>query len=277
MDAIEEVRAPYPSFWQSLLIVGIALLMMIACSPLFALVAMIDTELAAMFYYLAAFGLTFYFAHTIRKRRMGTSTYNFRFAPWWLVFPLSFGSIALLLSVVAPIQSLIPMPESIQTQLGTAFEATSWSTFVYFAMAAPLLEELVFRGIILDGFLKRYTPLTSIVLSSLVFGLAHFNPWQFVTGFVIGLFLGWVYFRTRSVGACFVVHMAANSAAFLLRLLIASAAEAGEPAGPDTIGEMSPSYIAICFALWCVIAASVYTLRREFNKHGRAPAEAAIA
>ena len=209
------------------MIVGILIVISVACSPLLALGAWIGDEPTLMVYYLTAFGLAFYIVNSIRKRRLGASNYKFQIGSWRQIFPLAFGSIALLFGVIAPIQSLIPIPEAMQATFRAAMGATGWSTFVYFVLAAPLLEELIFRGIMLDGLLKRYGPLTSIIVSSLLFGLAHLNPWQFVTGFVIGCFLGWVYLRSGSVGACIVIHMAANFSGFVLRIYLKFASGAG--------------------------------------------------
>lgn len=44
-------------------------------------------------------------------------------------------------------------------------------------IAAPVLEELIFRGMMLEGLLKKYSPVTSIIISSILFGVAHLNPW----------------------------------------------------------------------------------------------------
>ena len=266
MDTFEEIPAPYPTIWQSVLIAGIVVLMSIACSPVLLLGSWIGYEAAVMVYYLSAFGLAFNIVHSIRKRRLGASNYNFQINSWRLILPLVFGSIALLYGVVAPISNLIPMPVAMQENLQAAVGATGWPTFVYFVLAAPLLEELIFRGIILDGLLKRYKPFTSIVISSLLFGLVHLNPWQFVTGFVIGCFLGWVYYRSGSVGACILIHMAANFSGYVLRLFFKFNMDADQQGGMlDFSGGLTPGYIALSAMLWLVFAASVYRLRREFD------------
>ncbi len=93
-------------------------------------------------------------------------------------------------------------------------------TFLTMVVAAPIFEELIFRGIILDGLLKRYKPLKSILVSAMLFGLVHLNPWQFVTGFIIGIFCGWVYYNTRSLLACILIHAAANVTGFFMRFII---------------------------------------------------------
>ena len=64
---------------------------------------------------------------------------------------------------------------------------------------APVLEEMLFRGVILRAFLQRYSRGAAIAHSAGVFGLAHMNLYQFVAAFTLGLLAGWLYERTRSL------------------------------------------------------------------------------
>lgn len=75
---------------------------------------------------------------------------------------------------------------------------------------APVLEELLFRGLILRGLLLRYPASTAIVHSAALFGFAHFNVYQFFVGFSTGLVLGLAYQRTRSLWPCVLLHAAFN-------------------------------------------------------------------
>ena len=72
---------------------------------------------------------------------------------------------------------------------------------------APLLEEILFRGIIQKGMINNgVKPITAIVLTSLFFGLFHLNPWQFVGAFLLGLVLGIVYYKTQSLLMPILLH-----------------------------------------------------------------------
>lgn len=77
---------------------------------------------------------------------------------------------------------------------------------------APVLEEMLFRGIILRSFLRRYRRSYAIVGSAALFGLAHLNVYQFAVGLVLGLISGWLYERARSLWPCIFLHAAYNSA-----------------------------------------------------------------
>lgn len=87
----------------------------------------------------------------------------------------------------------------------------SWGGILYIAVLGPVLEELMFRGAITRELLRKFSPATAIVISGLLFGLVHFNPAQSVVGFLMGMLLAWLYYRTRSVVPGIVVHVLNNS------------------------------------------------------------------
>lgn len=82
------------------------------------------------------------------------------------------------------------------------------------ALVAPLVEEMMFRGAI-QGYLMRRcsNPWTAIVVSALVFGVIHMNPVQVVYATLLGLVLGWIYYRTRSLLSVIAGHVLNNSVA----------------------------------------------------------------
>ncbi len=108
-----------------------------------------------------------------------------------------------------------PMPEFIKDMFGEMGRKDIY-TFLTVVVVAPVLEELLFRGVILDGFLKRYNANKSILVSAFLFGLIHFIPWQAFPAFLIGIFLGWLYWRTRSIILCIFLHAFNNLMATLV-------------------------------------------------------------
>jgi len=74
-----------------------------------------------------------------------------------------------------------------------------WGAFMKVAVVAPIVEELIFRGLIFQGFRKNYNGFVAVVMSALLFALFHLNPWQFPATFVLGLLLGWIMLRTKSI------------------------------------------------------------------------------
>lgn len=89
---------------------------------------------------------------------------------------------------------------------------------VLFAVAfvAPVTEELIFRGIILDSLRESYLLRTSIFATSLLFAIVHVQPWMMVNAFLIGLFLALIRLRTGSLMLCVLIHGFYNALPFLL-------------------------------------------------------------
>ena len=114
--------------------------------------------------------------------------------------------------VIEPTTSFIPMPDSIKAVFEKAFvDSALWDMIVSTCILAPLLEETLCRGIMLRGMLERMAPWKAIFWSALIFAVMHLNPWQSIPAFLIGLFFGWVYWRTRCLWATILLHCFNNA------------------------------------------------------------------
>jgi len=85
-----------------------------------------------------------------------------------------------------------------------------WGSLFALSVVAPVTEELFFRGLVMHGFLNRYSVRNSVLVSAILFGLIHLNPWQLISGISLGLLLGWWFVRTRSLLPCLAGHALAN-------------------------------------------------------------------
>lgn len=83
--------------------------------------------------------------------------------------------------------------------------------FFFMAVYGPLSEELAFRGVIFHGYLQSGSRLKAILLSSLLFGMAHMNLNQFVYAFVLGILMALLVEATGSIVSAFVFHILFNS------------------------------------------------------------------
>ena len=78
------------------------------------------------------------------------------------------------------------------------------------AILAPIVEETLFRGIIMHGFMRNYKKWYSILISALMFSIYHLNPWQMPYTFFLGLLLGWLMVRSQSLILCIIAHSLNN-------------------------------------------------------------------
>lgn len=88
--------------------------------------------------------------------------------------------------------------------------ATSPIPLLFACVAAPILEEMLFRGVILRSFLQQYSRIEAILWTSLLFAIAHLNVYQFFTALLLGIVVGWLYERTRSLWPCILLHALFN-------------------------------------------------------------------
>lgn len=195
----------YPSLLQGWGLVGMLLIFGIPA----AIPSLLTTEFAPHWKavgdsvaYALTFGLTIWYG--LRRRRSSALA----FAPIRAgAFPLiALGTLALGV-LIEPITSGLPTPDWLDELMKNAFTKDAIFSAV---VLAPVLEEILLRGIILDGFLKRYPPTKAIVWSAVIFGVMHLNPVQTVGATILGLALGWLYYRTQSLWPCIFLHFVNN-------------------------------------------------------------------
>lgn len=90
---------------------------------------------------------------------------------------------------------------------------------------APVLEEMLFRGIILRGLLHHYTGVYAIALNALIFSMYHMNFYQIPVTLTLGCFTGWLYYKTRSLWPTIMAHVIYNSSVYLYFILDNTAEE----------------------------------------------------
>lgn len=112
------------------------------------------------------------------------------------------------LGINKPINNLINQILHNSTELSNPFNRPFY--IIGAVLFAPILEEIIFRGIILKGFLTKYTPKYAIIFSAIIFGLIHGKPLQIWGTFVIGLIFGWIYYKTKSIGTTILLHSILN-------------------------------------------------------------------
>ena len=99
------------------------------------------------------------------------------------------------------------------------------------AVLAPIAEELMFRAGVLGCLLKSAVAREeavattdsrlwrAVLWSALVFSVAHMNPVQMPAAFILGILLGWAYWKSGSLVVPCVIHILNNSLAVGLTLL----------------------------------------------------------
>ena len=129
---------------------------------------------------------------------------------WILVILLGiFGGLAGNFIVI--LSGLIQLfPDVYEEMAEIQYSGPVWIQFLSMGLAAPIMEEILFRGLIFRR-LRTYCKFpVALIVSSFIFGLCHGNILQFFYAFLLGLLMGLLYGRFRTLWAPIAFHAAAN-------------------------------------------------------------------
>ena len=95
-----------------------------------------------------------------------------------------------------------------------------WLGLLLYGLAAPLAEEVMFRGILYPIFRRTSGIIFGILLSSFLFGVFHGNVVQASYGMVMGVIMAYVYEKYGTLKAPLLFHSGANVAIYMLQNIL---------------------------------------------------------
>ena len=172
--------------------------------------------------------------------------------------------------VIAALGTIIPsewlleqmnLPD-VNAELFAKIMATPWG-YLAICIFAPLVEEVVFRGAILRALLESYRPWIAILISALFFAVVHFNPAQMPHAFLIGVLMGWMYWRTGSIIPGILLHWVNNTVAFVVANLFPGLSEMSldELFG----GDQQRVLLAVAFS-FCLLLPALFQLNQRMKR-----------
>lgn len=184
------------------------------------------SQLATSIVSIAAFllsAVTLWILLRVGKRKNYQPTY------WkWRVTPfapfLIISTVALnfaMAEINSMLMSLLMPNVSTNIMMGAAYEISAIEIVLMFistAVIPGIVEEIMFRGIMLTN-LMPYGKGMAIVCSAFLFGLMHMNPAQFFYTTLMGLVLGYIYVRTRSIWLCIIIHFTNNALGVIQQII----------------------------------------------------------
>jgi membrane protease YdiL (CAAX protease family) len=132
--------------------------------------------------------------------------------------------VAIVLAPIALLTDTEDTEQAVGDLIGTGEGATEVTLIVLsVAVLAPLVEEILFRGVLIQWLLSKVNKVWVILFSGVAFGLAHFLPepsaWLPAIGLVlVGFVLGWMAVRQQRIGMAVTTHAGVNLLAVLLIL-----------------------------------------------------------
>lgn len=254
----------YPDLKQSWTLFGVFLLLKIFFSLLVGVLqkqipgfsASHAMEWAKLGMYIFPFIITFWFAKLTSLSPKFDYGLVLKKFPGWFILVLLIITPAMAI-VVNQVVSFIPMPEEVEKMFAEMVSITLPS-FLSAVIAAPILEELLCRGIILRGLLKNLPPYHAILWSALIFSIMHLNIWQGVTALIVGFISGWIFWKTKSIIPSILLHFFNNAFAFILLYT------ANDPS--ETIDDtMGGSYITILIVSLVIFGGGLFFIYKKLN------------
>ncbi|MBO4557711.1 MAG: CPBP family intramembrane metalloprotease [Bacteroidales bacterium] len=165
-------------------------------------------------------------------------------------------------ALLEPVTSLFPMSDFMKEVFEKMLDTSRpVDTFISVSILAPLCEELLCRGIICRGLLSRGKPWFAIVFSAFIFALLHGNLQQGITAFGLGIFMGWIYYKTHSLWTTIAIHFVNNTLSQAMMYIF-----------PDLPMEATyasiipqPGYALFLIAGAVIVAGVIYIIYRNYK------------
>ncbi len=176
-------------------------------SNLFSLFAYLVSMLTPILFYK-------FFILTPKAQQLRFDFKTQSFSVYLLIFPMMFGMMLIAEYLVDLIPTTGPFFGDIYEKFLLQINSLGTdkvSLIILTCILAPILEEILFRGILQKSLIKKgLQPYYAILLVSLIFGAVHGYPWQFVGAFLLGSVLGLVYEKTQSLLMPILLHVFNN-------------------------------------------------------------------
>lgn len=114
---------------------------------------------------------------------------------------------------------VVPSASAVIAEIATSAGRTALLVLVA-GLLGPLVEELVFRGLLYGYVEGRFGGMAALIVSSLAFAAAHVEPIHVALVLPIGVLLGWTRMRTGSLWPAIAAHVANNTVAVLATYLL---------------------------------------------------------
>ena len=179
---------------------------------------------------LPALGCVYVFRHALPELSAGVSLRRF---PYFNQLAFSIVLLIAAMPVVFysyQINKLIPVPQAMKDAAEQATNAinalmrmpniwTFLANMLLIAVVPAFGEELLFRGVVQRQLMRRMLPISAIIITGALFSLMHFQIDGFLPRWILGMLLGWVYWRTNNFWVPVLLHFLNNGFQILAQYL----------------------------------------------------------
>ena len=205
---IQKDYRPIPGW--SLLLFGATLTVILVLLHLFGTANLLGLNMFALMGLFFAIGLFAVVVAVAPLGRAALPALGLRPANWkYLVFG-ALGTLALSVAV-----SQIGIEPQGMKQVIEMVPGRISVSLALFSVLAPIVEELIFRGLLYGWVAGRWGGLAGLIVSSLLFAAAHIEPAHVILVLPLGVLFGWLRRRTDSLLPSIFSHIVNNGAALL--------------------------------------------------------------
>lgn len=163
---------------------------------------------------------------------------------------------------VEPLSSALP---------GRSYDMGTGGWFLLSSIvAAPLFEEIIFRGFLTGGMRRAHGGVAAWIWPAVVFAIVHISPAAIASALVGGLVLGFYYLRYRSLVLVIMLHALNNMTACFLEVIGAGDVTVRDLAGGTWV---ATAIYALCGLLSAAALARMYVLMRRVKSDDCSAAE----
>lgn len=146
-----------------------------------------------------------------RREEIGIVAPKADCAPVWMSLVLVFGAVASYAgNGMISLSGLYKVSDDYDQIADLIYQGDILLEIVCLGILAPMVEELIFRGLMYTQLTEYMKKTQAVVVAALLFGLYHGNFLQAVYAFALGLLMIYVYERFRTLLAPILFHIGAN-------------------------------------------------------------------
>lgn len=211
-----------------------------------------------------AFCIAFFAFNKVKKISCKAAKVDFKIGTWNMImcFVISLVCYFGCMYFIGGIDHLLELGGYDLQAISLPVDNFGWLLLSILLLAAlpAIFEELVFRGILLNGLRDGLGDTSALLMSAFLFAIMHGSIQQLIYPFILGMVLGWIAMRTGSTFSSMLVHFLNNTIAVVINYFTVR-----------NELDMSIDYNAwqwvLAVALVLVAATIVYVIERFYFKH----------
>lgn len=159
------------------------------------------------------------------------------------------------------------MLDSYTSTAEAIYESNLGIQIIAAVIAGPIVEELIFRGLVYDRVKRMSSIIPAAIISALAFGIFHGNWVQAPYAFIIGLVCVFVYEKYKNMAAPILLHISANLASVVISSWASAAQSGASDVQMSTVQEIIIT--VLCFIITGAIAVALGVVINNFVKAKR--------